>query len=84
MTVPRALTDHPADVPLLGPPQVELQVKANDRYVVAPAQPLRLIDAFDLSAFGEPDSDPSRQGAATVIAPIGLGHQERRRGRKGS
>ncbi|MEU9430467.1 hypothetical protein AB0D87_48335 [Streptomyces sp. NPDC048342] len=79
MVVPRALVDDPRLVPLLAPPEVELQVKANDRPAGAPAELQRLVDVFDLSVFGEPDSAPRPEGAATVIAPLGLGRDGRRR-----
>lgn len=64
MVVPRALVDDPPTVPLLEPPRVELHLKAN-------------VDTLDLSAFGEHDGDPSREGAATIIAPVGFGRQDR-------
>ncbi|MFE2071095.1 hypothetical protein ACFXDH_53635 [Streptomyces sp. NPDC059467] len=79
MVVPQALVDDPRLVPLLAPPSVELQVKANDRPAGAPVELQRLGQVFDLSVFGEADSDPRPEGAATVIAPLGLGRDGRRR-----
>lgn len=79
MVVPRALVNDPQLVPLLAPSEVELQVKANDRVVQAAAGSQRLVDVFDLSVFGEPDGDPRPDGAATVIAPLGFGRDDRRR-----
>jgi hypothetical protein len=78
MVVPQALVDDPRRVPLLAPPEVELQIKANDRLPGEPAVLQRLDDVFDLSVFGEPDSDPRPEGAATVIAPLGFGRDDRR------
>jgi hypothetical protein len=58
---------------------VELQIKANDSLTGAPAELQRLVDVFDLSVFGEPDSDPRPEGAATVVVPLGFGRDDRRR-----
>jgi hypothetical protein len=43
------------------------------------SQVQRLVDVFDLSVFGEPDSEPRLGEAATVIAPLGFGRDDRRR-----
>lgn len=78
IVVPQALVADPRRVPLLAPPEVELQIKANDRLAGAPTELQRLVDVFDLSVFGEPDGDPRPEGAATVIAPLGFGRDDRR------
>ncbi|MEV4056431.1 toll/interleukin-1 receptor domain-containing protein [Amycolatopsis sp. NPDC049688] len=68
VVVPRALVPDPANAVLLAPPTVELQVKTDGT----------LTDVVDLSAFGSPAGRPGPQGAVTVVAPIGLGRDERR------
>jgi hypothetical protein len=78
MVVPQALVDDPQRVPLLAPPAVELQIRANDRLAGASAQLQRLVEVFYLSVLGEPHSDPRPEGAATVIAPLGFGRDDRR------
>jgi hypothetical protein len=78
MVVPRALMDDPPTAPLLGPPAVELHLKANDWFDSEPRRSPRLVDVIDLSVFGDHHGDPSPEGAATIIAPIGLGREDRR------
>ncbi|MBE8522659.1 toll/interleukin-1 receptor domain-containing protein [Amycolatopsis sp. H6(2020)] len=66
VVVPGALVPDPPTAALLAPPTVELHVKTH-------GPPL---DVLDLSAFG--DGQPGTEGAATVVAPIGFGRDERR------
>lgn len=66
VTVPGAVVPDPRTTPLLGPPEVELQVKTDGS------------DVVDLSVFGAPEGRPNPQGTVTVVAPIGFGRDERR------
>ena len=78
MVVPLPVIDDPLNAPLVDPPQVELQVKASDRY---PGQgpDLQLTEVLDLSAFGSPTGQPSQEGAVTIIAPIGCDSDHRQK-----
>ncbi|MEV7096880.1 toll/interleukin-1 receptor domain-containing protein [Amycolatopsis sp. NPDC051045] len=68
VVVPGALVPDPECAALLAPPAVELHVKADTS----------LPAVADLSVFGKPTGLPGPEGAATVVAPIGLGRTERR------
>jgi hypothetical protein len=68
VVLPGALVPDPGHAALLAPPTVELHVKTERS----------LPDVADLSVFGTPEGQPGSQGAVTVVAPIGLGDNERR------
>ncbi|MET8997973.1 toll/interleukin-1 receptor domain-containing protein [Amycolatopsis sp. NPDC004169] len=68
VVVPGALVPDPERAALLAPPAVTLQVKTDTS----------LPAVADLSTFGRPEGLPGPQGGVTLVAPIGLGHSERR------
>jgi len=65
VVVPGALVPDPERAALLAPPVVELHVKTDG-------------NLLDLSVFGKPAGRPGSEGAVTVVAPVGLGRDERR------
>ena len=67
VTVPGALVPDPERAPLLAPPTVELHVETDGL----------LLDVLDLSVFGTSEGQAGREGAVTVVAPIGFGRDER-------
>ena len=80
--VPGALVDDPAAVPLMAPPKVELQVKSDDPAEYRHGELLHLATLSglaDLSAFGASTDMSIQEGALTVIAPIGLDDESRRK-----
>ncbi|WP_326948643.1 hypothetical protein OG439_07600 [Amycolatopsis sp. NBC_01307] len=81
VVVPGVLVDDPAAVPLMAPPVVELQVKSDDPREYGPGELLRLVTltkVVDLSVFGTSADTLAREGALTVVAPVGFDHESRR------
>ncbi|WP_439381530.1 hypothetical protein [Amycolatopsis lexingtonensis] len=80
--VPGALVDDPVAVSLMAPPMVELQVKAGDPREYRPGELLKLVTLptmVDLSAFGTSTDTLIQEGALTIVAPIGIDFESRRK-----
>lgn len=82
IVVPGALVGDPATMPLMAPPVVEFQLKADDPTEYKPAELQRLTilpKMIDLSAFGTTADNLFREGALSVVAPIDIAPDDRHR-----
>lgn len=76
LVAPLAVVDDPRTVPLLAAPYVEFHLQAVQRPGASSSRVL--TDVVDLSPFGEPAQEGTRQeGGMRIVAPLGLDRTQR-------
>lgn len=76
MVLPLAITTNPPDIPLAGPPRLELYITNERPEMSGAGRPLQTLDMVDLSSFGQPRR--SQLGDLSVGSQLRLAYQKQR------
>ncbi len=77
LVIPQGVVEDASLVPLIGPPRVELYVRAVKKHIDGVYNYTELAQLIDLSPFGTASSNQLQQGGITIVAPLGPSGAER-------